>query len=379
MTQGDDLRQSLERLVKLGQTPDVDIRPVLLRVLVDLFVCKSQHAQADLDQFEDMMQHLIDDADGDVRLIVAEKLAPHPATPRSLLDRFLGYGGAIAVPVLEHAAVAQDALLGVANWGLTAAARAIAGRRDLDLPTAAALADRPEPDILLALARNAAAPIDRPTFQYLVRRSRDDEDLARALLAREGSPVDRAPLFLVASSEQRAAIMLAARREDLGPEARRLRLGPEETAALTRVERAILSPDRDGFDTALALALRLPLADVWRLIDDPKGEPLALALAAIGASAELAARVFILSGPAIGHSVMAVRTLTTLVETMPRRTASRLIAAMTHAAARLPRNTSANTETASRGQSHGDGRSLARPAAAQTPTEPRAWKARQTG
>ena len=42
MTQGDDLRQSLERLVKLGQTPDVDIRPVLLRVLVDLFVCKSQ-------------------------------------------------------------------------------------------------------------------------------------------------------------------------------------------------------------------------------------------------------------------------------------------------------------------------------------------------
>ena len=59
MIQRDDLRQSLERLVKLGQTPDVDIRPVLLRVLVDLFVCKVQHAQADLDQFEDMMQHLL--------------------------------------------------------------------------------------------------------------------------------------------------------------------------------------------------------------------------------------------------------------------------------------------------------------------------------
>ena len=172
--------------------------------------------------------------------------------------------------------------------------------------------------------------------------------------------------------------MLAARREDLGPETRRLRLGPEETAALTRVERAILSPDRDGFDTALALALRLPLADVWRLIDDPKGEPLALALAAIGASAELAARVFILSGPAIGHSVMAVRMLTTLVETMPRRTASRLISAMTPAAARLPRDTTAKTEPAVRGQAHQDGRSLARPAA-QTPTEPGVRKERQAG
>ena len=129
MTKGDDLRQSLERLVKLGQTPDVDIRPVLLRVLVDLFVGKQQHAQADLAQFEDMMQHLLDDADAEVRLIVAEKLAPHPATPRRLLDRFLGYGGAIAVPVLEQAAVDGDALLGVANWGPAAAARAIAGTR----------------------------------------------------------------------------------------------------------------------------------------------------------------------------------------------------------------------------------------------------------
>ena len=204
-------------------------------------------------------------------LIVAEKLAPHPATPRSLLLRFLDYGGAISLPVLEHAAVAQEALLGVANWGLTEAARAITGRSDLDLAIVAALADRPEPDLLLAVARNAAAPIDRSTFQYLVRRSRDDEELARALLAREGYPADRAPLFLVASSEQRAAIMLAARREDLGPETRRLRLGAEETAALTRVERAILSPDRDGFDTALASALRMPLSGVWRLIGRSEG------------------------------------------------------------------------------------------------------------
>ena len=71
---------------------------------------------------------------------------------------------------------------------------------------------------------------------------------------------------------------------------------------------------------------------------------------------------------------MAVRTLTTLVETMPRRTASRLIAAMTHAAARLPRETTAKTETAVRGQSHEDGRSLARAASAHTATDPAAAK-----
>ena len=65
-------------------------------------------------------------------------------------------------------------------------------------------------------------------------------------------------------------------------------------------------------------------------MDDSQGEPLALALAAIGASPEFAARVFILSGPAIGRSVMAVRHLTGLVESMPMRVARRLVSTMTN-------------------------------------------------
>ena len=197
------------------------------------------------------------------------------------------------------------------------------------------------------------------TFRYLVRRARGDEVLGRILLVREGHPADRAPLFLLANAEQRSAILLAARREDFGPEMDRPRLSAEEAVALARVERTILSPDRDGFDVALADALGSRLDDIWRLIDDPRGEPLALALAAIGAPTELAARVFILSGPAIGHSVMAVRNLTALVESMPRRTAARLVAAMTHAALRAPRGS--EPEPASRGRREEDGRSLARP------------------
>ena len=74
------------------------------------------------------------------------------------------------------------------------------------------------------------------------------------------------------------------------------------------------------------------------------------------ALAELAARVVILSGPAIGHSVMAVRTLTALVEDLPRRTASRVVAAMTQAGVRAQRR-DPDAETRVRAE---DGRSLAR-------------------
>ncbi len=60
-------------------------------------------------------------------------------------------------------------------------------------------------------------------------------------------------------------------------------------------------------------------------------------MAAIGASPEFAARVFILSGPAIGHSVMAVRKLTAVVESLPMRTAARIVAAMTSTSGRASR------------------------------------------
>ncbi len=358
MDHDDDLRASLERLVRLGRTPDVDIRPVLLRVLVDMFARRLHHTPGDLAQFEDMIGRLLDDADPEVRRAVADKLAGHPAAPRSLIERFLGEGDAVAAPVLARAAVGPDVILHAAAWGTPSMALAVASRSDLSAEAVASLVDRPEREVLLAVAENAAAPVSIVVFRYLVRRARDDEALGRALLARDVAPSERAPLFLFADSAERAAIVLAARRDDLGPDGGRARPTTDETAALERVERAVMAPDRDGFDTALALALNIRLDDAWRLIDDPKGEPLALALAAVGASPELAARVFILSGPAIGHSVMAVRSLTALVEGMPRRTAARLVAAMTHAAARAARRTGTEVEARRRAE---DGRSVARP------------------
>ena len=351
----DDLRASLERLVRLGRTPDIDIRPVLLRVLVDMFARRLHHTPADLAQFEDMIGRLLDDADGEVKCAVADKLAGHPATPESLLRRFLDEGGAAAVPVLARAAVDPDALLQAATWGTTAMAMAVASRPDLSTDILASLIDRPEREVLLAVAENAEAPVGIEAFHYLVRRARDDEALGRALLARDIPPADCAPLFLFADSARRAAIILAARRDDLAPTVGRARLGGDEAAALDRVERAVLAPDRDSFDAALAAALNIRREDMRLLIEDPRGEPLALALAAIGASPEFAARVFILSGPAIGHSVMAVRSLTALVEGIPRRTALRLVNAMTHAAARVARRTEAEGRLRIE-----DGRSVAR-------------------
>ena len=204
MGDGDDLRGSLERLVALGQTPDVNIRPVLLRVLVDLFVRKAHHAPNDLAQFEEITQHLLDEADPETRLIVAEKLSRHPSMPKALADRFLAERGPMAGHVLEHSDVGADTLAAAAAWGSVEMAVAVARRSDLGLALCRSLAERPEPEVLLALVGNPGAPLDRGLVQYLVRRARGDDALSYLLLEREGAPADVAPLFLLANSEQRA-------------------------------------------------------------------------------------------------------------------------------------------------------------------------------
>lgn len=353
MNEGDDLRRSLERLVALGQTPDVDIRPVLLRVLVDLFVRKAHHSPHELAQFEEIAQRLLEEVDAETRLIVAEKLARCPRTPRVFIDRFLADGGSAAIVVAAYADVERRVLLKAASWGSSDMAAAVARRTDLDLEISRSLAERPERVVLLALAGNATAPLDRPLTQYIVRRARGDEELSRLLLARPSvTPADLAPLFLQASAEQRATIIVSARRDDLGPESTRPRLSPDQTAALSRVERSVLSSDQDSFEDALAAALQIPVTETCRIVDDASGEPLAVALAAIGASPEFAARVFILSGPAIGYSVMAVRTLIALVENLSMRTAARLIAAMTSTSVQVLRSRKTQDPEVANGRRH---------------------------
>lgn len=345
MIEADELRRSLDRLVELGKTPEVNIRPVLLRVLVDLFVRKPHHSPDDLAQFEEISQRLLDEADPETRFIVADKLARHPSIPKALVERFLAERGRMASSVLEHAALGTDTLAASAIWGTPDMAIAVARRTDLTVSISRSLAERPERQVLMALVQNPSAPTDRPLDQYLVRRARGDDELSRLLLQRDCVPADLAPLFLLATTNQRAAIILSAHREDLGPDNRRPRLSDAELHALSRVERSLMSTDQDSFDIALAAALNLSLEDVWRIIDDPKGEPLAVALTAIGASPEFAARVFILSGPSIGHSVMAVRTLTALVDSLPVRTARRLVCAMTGQVLKVARKPQPEPET----------------------------------
>lgn len=327
---------SFKQLVAFGQRPDVKIRPVLLRVLVDMFVTKSNHSLTDLRQFEEMMVHLLDDTDDETRLAVAEQLSKHPLTPRPLLERFVAERGGIAAKVLAHADMDSRALNAAAVFGTTAMAEAVARRSDLDPGIVRSLAERPEEGVLCALVGNADAPIERSLFRYLARRAQSHPALALALLHRGGTG-EAVTLFFSAAPAQRDTLIATARRQDLGL------TGPPPVSLsvemLAAIVRAALAPGLDGLDVALSTALQCTPAEAHRIMDDPHGEPAALAFAALGVPPEVAARIFILGNTAFSRSYAKVKRLVMITETVSPRAAYQLVAAMLGRPIETPRRT----------------------------------------
>ena len=219
MAQPDHLPDELRGLAALAERKDLDLRPVLLRVLTDLFIGRTHHAPDDIRQYEAVAEGLIRQSDESVRAVVAEKLADYAQAPESVLEALISFGGSGATPILRRSITLSRSLLAdIASEGELSLACAVAQRTDLDTPLVRILAERSEIEISRALAGNATAPIDRVTFDRMAQRARLDLPLARALCAQAREPAAVAPLFLAASQIQRKAIVLDARRADLGRE-----------------------------------------------------------------------------------------------------------------------------------------------------------------
>ena len=324
MPSNDDLPDALRSLAVLGSHDDLNLRSVFLRVMTDLFVMKDHHAPDKIRQFEEIALHMLDDVDGETRAAIAGKLATYCAAPAAVVQRLLAEGGEAAAVLLEKSrAVGYRALTGAASFGDTGLAVAVARRHDLDAALVHALAARAESEVLLALAKNTSAPIARATFVSLVRRAHGDSLLARALLARTNDADDLAPLFLDASPEMRAAIILAARRRALG----RPPKAPVQAdgALLAEFEKLAFAPDRRPFAAALAAATGASTEYMGKVVSDRGGEPLALVLAALGMTPEAATRVFLTGDPAIAHSYERVAALQQLVAEISSQTARRLV------------------------------------------------------
>ena len=332
-------------LASLAASDRPEDRRIWLRVASDLFVAAPPRDPRSVAEFAAAMAARLKTADGETRLEIARKLAPSPDTPRGLLALFVSLDPEAGRFVLEHAvAYPQDALAkAIARGGADAVAAA--KRKNPDPELVDLLAKHEDVDVLVALAGNGFAFLEAPTLARLMQKARSlaelegDRRLADALLERKPLRPEHGALFLLASPEQRMDILLAAQREQLGLGASSL--VPARPAAIEALEVAAVTRQREPFVAALAEALDCPLSLARQIADDPSGEPLAVALAAVGMANEAMVRVLIANDLLSGAGYQRIRALSRLNKALNRNAAAEVMAALrSEKPARPPRESS---------------------------------------
>jgi hypothetical protein len=324
---------ALPFLSSLALSPRAEDRSLWLRIAIDYLLSDERADPALREEFSAKFFAILANTDDAGRLAVAGKLfSPGERAPPQLVAGFAALGGEAELYVLAHALdIPRETLLTAAGDSKRAAA--VARRGDLDAELVATLLGGGEAPTLAALVENARAPLSADQILALALRARTEIEtsgerrFAELLLARAPMRAEHAPLFLEATQAQRTAILLAAQRAELGqPRAPTAANAPRE--AIELLERQALAGDREVFVSTLAETLGSSLALAERIAGDRSGEPLAVALTAIGAANDVSVRILTSSDLRDGADYPRVRALARLQDILNPAAARRVIAAL---------------------------------------------------
>ncbi len=280
---------SLQGLIELSRRDGVEIRPTLLRVLVDLYIQQPMHTASEAARFTELVCRLVEHADRPTRIAIATRLAPYSGTPAAVVLRLAREEMAVAEPLLRLSKVFGAAELhAVLDLKSVPHAIAIAARADLPKSVAARITGH---------APNSSAQMTS----------------AQADLAPEpDQPI--AGRFLEAEQAERLQILAALER--LGPLESREWRSSIPAAILDRLEQAALRRAPLEFARLLEHSLDVPPPVAQRIVSDPSGEPVLVLLRALAAPVETVSRILLLLNPDIGQSVQRVFALTRLYATI---------------------------------------------------------------
>lgn len=349
-----DLQQQDPDVLMDSPGDDEAMLPRLLSTIADLFASQLHHSPDEIQQFEAAVEGLLPHTSEDMRIKAAERLADYPYLSPRVLEAFLGLGGRVAAPFLARSVCLTRAQIAeIAREGEPDAACQIAKRIDLDATLVGLLCTRMEIEVLRLLAHNLMAPIEKSDFEGLARQARFDQPLAKSLCRRARDPQWVTPLFLSASSLQRDAIILAARRASLG-EPMPAPLTDDELALAHELLKAASDRNLDEASWLVAKVAGCTTTLARDIIADAGGEPLALVLAILRVDPLSAGQILTkLDAPPL-RSPDRLQKLVDLVCDTPRSSAERILkeivglAAPRHRGLHLPVNDPTAAQTPSR-------------------------------
>jgi uncharacterized protein (DUF2336 family) len=179
-------------------------RAEVLRRVTDLFALRSGSFSDDqIALFDVVMAKLLDNIESAARAQFGSRIAKLPDAPRGVV-RLLAQDDAILVagPVLTHSErIDVDTLVDTARTKSQEHLLAISGRKMLVEAVTDVLVDRGNRDVVSATARNTGAKFSEFGVSSLVRKARDDGDLALCVWSRPDIPRQNLVKLFVDASE----------------------------------------------------------------------------------------------------------------------------------------------------------------------------------
>lgn len=313
MSASSSAQSGFHALIELARRGRVELRPTLLRVLVDQFVQEPVHPPLERARFSELACRLLDNVDVSTRSIVAQRLAAYAGTPGVVAARLARDVIVVADPILRHStALGEAELHAILDTCGIAHAIAIKMRRDLPESVARRLGSTGK-------GTNAASPhtLDMaPQDMALQDMVRGDGDPALTLtLARR---------FLTTDTEERKLILKAMPACPATAHEERIRRIDRKFGE--QLERAALRHQSQEF-AVLLRRTGVPGDLAARIVSDPAGEPLLAVCRALEIPFGATSRILLFLNPEIGASVRQVFALAEWFEEIRPAAARRLLGA----------------------------------------------------
>ena len=293
-------------LAQVGLRGSSDMRPILIRVLTDLYVQKLTHSEEEERHYTELALRLLAAVDAATRTSVATKLARHLSPPIRVAQYLLNDLPAVAAPLRGHAVLRK-----AATAALPAPQPILAPAAEIASTALSIAAD--------TVASESVATLNGPPGP-------PSEDL-QIEIERVVSPAvasELNALFFTATEEERRLILLnlhIAAPLSVG-EVEILR----ESTVSQRLEAAALARNRHDLAKHFALALQISGEQAGRITRDNFGEPIVVAIKALGVPRDVFHRILMFANPVVGHSVERVQALAALFDELPLPAAEAMVA-----------------------------------------------------
>ncbi len=299
-------------LAEIGLRGGVDMRPTLIRVLTDLYVQKLKHTEDEERHYTELALRLLDAVDAATRATVATRLARHLSPPPRVAQYLVNDLPDIAAPLRGHAVFRKPATATLAEPKPIAESMP-----DIAPPI---MPVREDAEKVEASLESADAPVAENSVDLTSENL--PAETQRSLSPAVASELNT--LFFTATEEERRLILLnlhiAAPLSAGEVEIER------EPMVSQKLEAAALGSFREDLAKQFAFALRIPREQAGRITRDNFGEPMAVAIKALGVPRHVFHRILMFANPVIGHSVERVQALAGLFDELPLPAAEAMVA-----------------------------------------------------